>query len=64
MDRRQALQTMAGAAGSALLPAMPAHAQPYPARPVRWLVPFPPAAPWTRWFVPSPRVCKAGSANP
>ncbi|WP_296557018.1 tripartite tricarboxylate transporter substrate binding protein [Pigmentiphaga sp.] len=42
MDRRQALQTMAGAAGSALLPAMPAHAQPYPARPVRWLVPFPP----------------------
>ncbi|RZS86697.1 Bug family tripartite tricarboxylate transporter substrate binding protein [Pigmentiphaga kullae] len=42
MDRRQALQTMAGAAGCALLPAMPAHAQSYPARPVRWLVPFPP----------------------
>ncbi|WP_161567733.1 tripartite tricarboxylate transporter substrate binding protein [Pigmentiphaga sp. H8] len=42
MDRRQALQTMAGAASCALLPAMPAHAQSYPARPVRWLVPFPP----------------------
>jgi len=33
---------MAGAAACALLPAMPAHAQSYPARPVRWLVPFPP----------------------
>ena len=41
-----------------------AHAQSYPAKPIRWVVPYPAGGARTFWRAPSASNCRSRSASP